>query len=230
MKWRWLERILTSPRRSSTSGSGDSDGGKVAEVPAAGHAVEVSSGSPSAGQAVEEASASGALSRAPSPPKEPRRPASLDAWETVVDRIIREAMERGEFDNLRGAGKPLKLDDNPFAGDWELGFHLLKQNGFTLPWIELGREIEADREALREMLDRAAARLNPVREGVRTATERRLYEAERVRYREQYLKAAADLDQKLGEYSAEVPAWWMDQGRLPAETAARRFDITCPPL
>ena len=32
----------------------------------------------------------------------------MSGWyESVVDRQIREAQERGEFDNLPGAGKPL---------------------------------------------------------------------------------------------------------------------------
>ena len=34
---------------------------------------------------------------------EPGRP----AWESPVEKAIREAQERGEFDNLPGAGKPL---------------------------------------------------------------------------------------------------------------------------
>jgi hypothetical protein len=34
-------------------------------------------------------------------------------WERAIDKQIREAMERGEFDNLRGTGKPLTLDDSP---------------------------------------------------------------------------------------------------------------------
>lgn len=32
-------------------------------------------------------------------------------WESPVDRQIREAQERGDFDNLPGAGKPLDLGD-----------------------------------------------------------------------------------------------------------------------
>lgn len=32
-------------------------------------------------------------------------------WESPVDRAIREAQERGDFDNLPGAGKPLDLGD-----------------------------------------------------------------------------------------------------------------------
>lgn len=31
-----------------------------------------------------------------------------------VNKQIEEAMERGEFSNLPGKGKPLKLDVNPF--------------------------------------------------------------------------------------------------------------------
>jgi hypothetical protein len=37
-----------------------------------------------------------------------------EGYESPVDRAIREAQERGEFDNLPGAGKPLDLRD---AGD-----------------------------------------------------------------------------------------------------------------
>jgi hypothetical protein len=41
-------------------------------------------------------------------------------YESPADRAIREAMERGEFDDLPGAGKPLTNlgdpDDNPVVG------------------------------------------------------------------------------------------------------------------
>ena len=56
-------------------------------------------------------------------------------YKTVVEKQIQEAMERGEFDNLPGKGKPLDLDINHYAGDNELAFKMLKDNNFTLPWI-----------------------------------------------------------------------------------------------
>ena len=34
-------------------------------------------------------------------------PGSHDRFESHVDRIIREAMERGEFDDLPGTGQPI---------------------------------------------------------------------------------------------------------------------------
>ena len=40
----------------------------------------------------------------------------MDWSESLVERRIREAVERGDFDDLPGAGKPLDLRD---AGDPE---------------------------------------------------------------------------------------------------------------
>ncbi|HEY9294155.1 MAG TPA: DUF1992 domain-containing protein [Microlunatus sp.] len=40
------------------------------------------------------------------------------AGESMQDRLIREAQERGEFDNLAGAGKPLRNLTGPGARDW----------------------------------------------------------------------------------------------------------------
>ncbi|HEY8458595.1 MAG TPA: DUF1992 domain-containing protein [Actinopolymorphaceae bacterium] len=42
-----------------------------------------------------------------------RKPPGM-GFETWVDRQIREAQERGEFDNLPGAGKPIPGIDKPF--------------------------------------------------------------------------------------------------------------------
>jgi len=39
-------------------------------------------------------------------------------WESPVDKQIREAQERGEFDNLPGAGKPLDLSDSDDPDWW----------------------------------------------------------------------------------------------------------------
>jgi DnaJ homolog subfamily C member 28 len=65
-------------------------------------------------------------------------------WADVIEEQIRAAQERGDFDNLPGAGKPLKLDENPYAGDRALAFHLLQQNGLLPQELDLGREVDAD--------------------------------------------------------------------------------------
>jgi hypothetical protein len=39
-------------------------------------------------------------------------------YESIVDRQIREAMERGEFDDLPGAGKPIPGAGRPYEPNW----------------------------------------------------------------------------------------------------------------
>ena len=71
----------------------------------------------------------------------------LQQWESAVDKQIREAQERGDFDRLPGQGKPLSGES--WSGDWGLAHHVLRQAGETLPWISLGQDIERAQGALR---------------------------------------------------------------------------------
>ena len=52
------------------------------------------------------------------------------AWQIIAENRIREAFERGEFDDLPGAGKPLDLSDyfNTPAAD-RMAFSILKSAG-----------------------------------------------------------------------------------------------------
>lgn len=73
-------------------------------------------------------------------------------WESWVDQEIRQAQERGQFDNLPGKGKPLDLTPNPYAQGQELAFKILKDAGYAPEWIELDK-------AIRKSLERARATL-----------------------------------------------------------------------
>jgi DnaJ family protein C protein 28 len=86
----------------------------------------------------------------------PRIP-PLDRWETAMDELIEEAIRNGEFDNLPGKGKPLKLSRNPFAQETELAYSLLKNNDYTLPWIAQRREIFDQIALFREELQQTFA-------------------------------------------------------------------------
>jgi hypothetical protein len=127
-------------------------------------------------------------------------------WESAVDKQIREAEERGEFDNLPGRGKPLHLED--WDAEWGIAYHVLKQAGETLPWIALGRDIEAAQARLRGMLSQVA----------------RIPLAERARARERYLREAAAVDKMLEEYAFIVPVRHLERGRLPPHIAAAQFN------
>ncbi len=71
-----------------------------------------------------------------------------------IEELLRKAMADGKFDNLPGKGKPLHLEAaNPHADpDWELAYRMLKEAGYSLPWIEIIREIELDIEIARKDL------------------------------------------------------------------------------
>jgi DnaJ homolog subfamily C member 28 len=82
------------------------------------------------------------------------RSRDLDEWENWIDRQIREAQERGAFDNLPGQGKPLDLAPNPHAQDYELLFKMLKDAGYAPEWIELDKAIRRRLEKARLALAR----------------------------------------------------------------------------
>jgi DnaJ homolog subfamily C member 28 len=71
-----------------------------------------------------------------------------------IEEMLRQAMADGKFDNLPGKGKPLHLDDsNPYTKpEWELAYHMLKDAGYSLPWIESQHEIDTDLESARREL------------------------------------------------------------------------------
>ena len=87
------------------------------------------------------------------------------AFEIIAEQRIREAMERGEFDGLPGAGRPLKLeDDDTVPAELRVAYKILKNAGCLPPELELRKEIITLRELLRAVEE----------EGERKATIREL--------------------------------------------------------
>lgn len=70
-----------------------------------------------------------------------------------IEEIIRKAIQEGAFENLRGTGKPLNIEDNPYVDpSWQLAYHLLKENGFALSFIEMRQGIDLEHAAARQAL------------------------------------------------------------------------------
>jgi DnaJ family protein C protein 28 len=69
----------------------------------------------------------------------------MSSTEELVENQIQKARERGDFDNLEGAGKPLDLTENPYEPpEMRMVMRILKNNDFTPYWIQLGKDIDAD--------------------------------------------------------------------------------------
>lgn len=76
--------------------------------------------------------------------------------EKVLEEQIQRAISEGKFDNLKGAGKPLNLDDY-FATpeDIRVGYTMLKNHEFVPPEVELMKEIGALKEKIKTSADDA---------------------------------------------------------------------------
>jgi hypothetical protein len=71
-----------------------------------------------------------------------RKPPGV-GFQTWVERQIRDAMDRGEFDNLPGAGKPIPDLDKPHDELWWVKDKLRRENLSYLPaTLALRKEVE----------------------------------------------------------------------------------------
>jgi len=61
----------------------------------------------------------------------------------IAEQRIAEANQKGEFENLSGAGKPLVLDDDQLVPEsLRVGYRLLKNGGFIPADLQARKEIE----------------------------------------------------------------------------------------
>ena len=74
--------------------------------------------------------------------------------ESAIEKQIKEAMARGEFDDLAGKGKPLDLEayfNTP--DDLRMAYSILKSNDFVPEEVEIMKEISALKERLATAVD-----------------------------------------------------------------------------
>jgi hypothetical protein len=80
----------------------------------------------------------------------------ISGFEKIVEERIRRAMEKGEFEDLDGAGEPLVIeDDSHLPEDLRLAYKILKNAECLPPEIELRKDIEKTEDLLRALPDTA---------------------------------------------------------------------------
>lgn len=84
-----------------------------------------------------------------------RKPPSV-SFESWVDRQIREATERGDFDDLPGAGKPLRGENAPYDEMWWVKDKMRREGVSYLP-PTLALRKEADEEYAAALTSRTEA-------------------------------------------------------------------------
>ncbi len=76
------------------------------------------------------------------------------SFDKIVEALIKEAQERGEFDNLPGKGKPIDLEayfETP--EEVRLAQSVLKNAGMTSPEVQLLKEIAELRQIQEAAVD-----------------------------------------------------------------------------
>jgi len=88
----------------------------------------------------------------------------MNIFAKIAERRIREAMEKGEFDNLKGMGKPLDLSDESWIPeDLRMAYRILKNAGCLPAELELRKEVMNLRELI-NTIDNDQDRIKKIRE------------------------------------------------------------------
>jgi DnaJ homolog subfamily C member 28 len=121
-----------------------------------------------------------------------------------IEDHIRKAIETGQFADLPGKGKPLPIDEDPFTDpEWRLTHHLLKSNGFTLPWIEKRQTILDGLETARSRLAGSARWRQAALSAGQPAWQ---VEAEWKRAQEAFRQQVQILNKQILTYNLEAPS------------------------
>ncbi|HWT28631.1 MAG TPA: DnaJ family domain-containing protein [Methylophilaceae bacterium] len=76
------------------------------------------------------------------------------AFEAIAEQRISEALARGEFERLPGAGQPLDLDDDRLVpADLRMAYRILKNAGYVPPEVHTLNEIGALQRLVQSLAD-----------------------------------------------------------------------------
>ena len=173
-------------------------------------------------------------------PRQPTPPSAQRAWEIeqarrravrdLVEQRIQEAREEGKFDNLSGTGKPLRLEENIWAGDKAMAYHLLKSNDVAPQELERGRDIDRDLaraeepvRLLRHRRDTLAARRQLF------ASDRRAYNTLRASTERRYAETLREINSRILSLNIIAPPA-LHRRLIDVEVRMARFRQEFPPL
>lgn len=166
------------------------------------------------------AAAEGQHDQAEAPDDAAQRALRIEHQALWVDMQIQQAMRRGEFDDLPGAGKPIPGIDRPHDPDWWVKRLIERERitGVLPPALALRKE-DAEMDAT---LDRIATP-----DGVRQAIDdfnARIVEARR------QLQGGPPVITPLRDPDEEVEAWSQRRTRRVAEQKARLAELRAAEL
>ena len=145
----------------------------------------------------------------------------MNRLESLTEKRIREAIEKGEFNDLPGKGEPIDLKENPFEDpDLRMVHRLLRNAGFAPAWIEERKDIDAELEKAQTKLSRAwelfGRRGN---DDANAAWERNVRE---------FREIVDDLNKRIRIYNLKAPAAVFHRRHLDAERVIEAISGQAP--
>ena len=143
-------------------------------------------------------------------------------WESLIDKKIREAMERGEFDNLTGKGEPIDLSENPFEDpDWRTAHRMLRNAGFAPAWIEERKDIDAELAVARNNLARVWGILQNARQTEHESSATARWQKALATFREK----VDELNRRINAWNLKAPAVSFQRMRIDVEAEIRSLQV-----
>jgi DnaJ homolog subfamily C member 28 len=153
-----------------------------------------------------------------------RRKKSLEEWHSLVMERIEEAIERGDFDNLPGKGKPLDLRENPNEpAEMRMANRLLKNNELAPAWIMDRKTLIYECDLLRHDLERQWRWYMEVAAQPPTPEEWVELAAEWAHLIQAWEKQIAELNRRILNLNLTLPIWRMELMRLNLDRELKRI-------
>jgi len=125
----------------------------------------------------------------------------MKRWETLVDRLVRDVIGDGNISHLRGAGRPLDLEDDSNTPDhMRVAYKIMRDHDVVPGWMATAKALEQIEDKLRKQINIRADRF--------------LREKNRARRRGEYVKEnqieadwevyIEDFNDRVGRYNKEV--------------------------
>lgn len=137
-------------------------------------------------------------------------------WESLTDRLIREAQERGEWETGDWTGKRLPAQDGAYESELAAGNAVLRNAGVGPAWVE------TDKEARRLLAERD--RLLAVAGRTSTAGERRPLPSGAASLRARFVALLDRLDAILLRLEMEAPTPAQQRPRIDRAAALAGFE------
>jgi DnaJ family protein C protein 28 len=143
--------------------------------------------------------------------------------ESPVEKIIREAQLRGDFDRLPGAGRPLNLAENPWVHpDWRPAYDMLASTGYAPAVVEEDKAIRESILNLERRLERFAVHwrsLSPAERASRTEA--------RERFLAEYMDEVRGINRRVEGFNITAPGA-MHRGTLLPGPVLRSAEAQLP--